>query len=85
MSIKNVAFFVFVCLFDVYMLFMLVKFSCKKNNESIFELDTSLHTLLLHDEMCERTVEEDLIIQEICTKTMCISPAFHELRDCIKY
>ena len=39
-------FFVFVHLLDVFMLFMFVKSSCKKNNESIFELETSLYTLL---------------------------------------
>ena len=35
MGIKNVAFFVFVRLFDVFMLFMPVKFSCKKK-EKVF-------------------------------------------------
>ena len=61
MGIKNVAFFVFVCLYVVFMLFMPVKFSCKKK-KSIFELDTPVYTLL---SCVVESKRKDVIVKKI--------------------
>ena len=54
MSIKNVAFFVFVRLFNVFMLFMPVKFSCKKSVKLVLITSTIILLVSIPNVFAER-------------------------------